>query len=140
MRGPDFHSRLTLVRCPFPARTVFKENNIVTSMSKFQLKIIPYAKNQEIIRMKKIQSINTNSNIIQILELSNKDFKVAIIKKYFFEQFISMLETNKNKMFQQRSKRQFNIKGSFKTKKYNNSNKNLIDECNGRIEGQRPEN
>lgn len=109
-------------------------------MSKFQLKIIPYAKNQEIIRMKKIQSINTNSNIIQILELSNKDFKVAIIKKYFFEQFISMLETNKNKMFQQRSKRHFNIKGSFKTKKYNNSNKNLIDECNGRIEGQRPEN
>lgn len=49
-------------------------------MPRFQLEITQYAKNQENNLSEKIQSINTNSNIIEILELSDKYFKAAIIK------------------------------------------------------------
>ena len=50
-------------------------------MSRFQLKITHHTKNQEDFKLKgKIQSIDVNTKIPELLELSDKDFKAAILK------------------------------------------------------------
>lgn len=55
-------------------------------MSRFQLKITHHAKNQEDFKLNgKIQSIDVNTKMPGLLELSYNDFK-AVILKMFCEQ------------------------------------------------------
>ena len=55
-------------------------------MSRFQLKITHHAKNQEDFKLNgKIQSIDVNTKMPGLLELSYNDFK-AVILKMFYEQ------------------------------------------------------
>lgn len=57
--------------------------------------------------------------MIEILELSGKDFKEAIIR-CFSEQLVNMFKTNeKNRKFQKRELRK-KLNGNYRTEKYNN--------------------
>lgn len=67
------------------------------------------------------QSIDVNTKITYMLELSDKDFK-ATITKMFQEAIASMLETQQK--IESINQETENIKnGNFGTEKYNNQNK-----------------
>ena len=72
-------------------------------MSRFQLKIIHHAKIQEDFKLNgKIQSIDVNTKMPGLLELSYNDFK-AVILKMFCEQLWTCLKQMKSekRKFQQ---------------------------------------
>lgn len=95
-------------------------------MSRIQLKITCCIKSEDNLNLNvKRQSADTNTEMTQMLELSDRDFKAAIMK-CFKEQLQTSfkLETNeesqqKNAKYKEQSNRNFIIEN------YNNANKKL---------------
>lgn len=65
------------------------------NMYRFQLKIMYQSKHQEDLTLNE-KLIDAQTEMIQMLELSNKDFEAAMIKM-LQQKIVNMLETNKNR-------------------------------------------
>ena len=65
------------------------------NMYRFQLKIMYQSKHQEDLTLNE-KLIDAKTEMIQMLELPNKDFEAAMIKM-LQQKIVNMLETNKNR-------------------------------------------
>lgn len=88
-------------------------------MYEIQLKIIHHSKHQDNHNLnEKRQLADANNEMIQMLELSGKHFKTAIIK-IFKLPITNSLETNEKIESQQRNKAIKKNKKNYKTENYN---------------------